>query len=254
MISIIIPVYNHAEELKACLASLERQTLQDFEVIVVDDGSTVPCVIPSGAAAEPRDLDPGSQIPPLVADSSVGMTESIRLIRFETNRGAPVARNEGFRQAKGEMVFFLDADAELAPNALARLKQALEEHPEAAFAYPSFRFGMKLFRGREFDVEALRKQNYIHTSALIRREAVPEFDESLKKFQDWDLFLTMAERGAKGFWVDEVLLSFKPRRDGISQWLPAFVHRMPWPILGWMPREIRRYREAEAIIRKKHKL
>jgi hypothetical protein len=66
--------------------------------------------------------------------------------------------------------------------------------------------------------------------------------------------LTLAEQGKIGVWVDETLLSFKPRRDGISQWLPAFVHRLPWPILGWIPREVRRYREAEVIIRKKHKL
>ena len=252
MISIIIPVYNHAEELKACLASLERQTEKDFEVIIVDDGSLVPCVIPSGAAAEPRDL--------FVPDSKRFLlgaprrNDRTQLIRFEMNKGAPAARNEGFRLAKGELVMFLDADAVLVPSALARLKQALAEHPEAAFAYPSFYFGRKLFRSRAFDVEALREQNYIHTSVLMRREAFPGFDESLKKFQDWDLFLTMAEKGLKGVWVDETLLSFKPRRDGISQWLPAFVHRLPWPILGWMPREVRRYREAEAIIRKKHKL
>ena len=241
MISVVIPVYNHAKELVACLASLERQTFQDFEVIIVDDGS-VPAVVLSPT----KDLTRSEILHSVQNDT--------RLLRLPENKGAPAARNEGFRRSKGEFVIFLDADAVLEPRALARLKQALDEHPDAAFAYPSFRFGMKLFRGREFDVEALRRQNYIHTSALIRREAFPGFDESLKKFQDWDLFLTMAEQGKKGVWVDEMLLSFTPRRDGISQWLPAFVHKMPWPILGWMPREIRRYREAEAIIRKKHGL
>ncbi|MEK7473470.1 MAG: glycosyltransferase [Patescibacteria group bacterium] len=229
-ISVIIPVFNHAEALTDCLRSLETQTVQDFEIIIVDDGSAVP-----------------------VANAT---------IRFEKNRGAPAARNEGFRRSKGEYVIFLDADAVLRPDALEKMMKALESHPEADFVYPSFRFGWKTFKGRPFDEKALQASNYIHTSALIRRAAFPGFDESLKKFQDWDLFLTMAERGpapygagrgSRGIWIDEVLFSLKAHGT-MSNWLPSIAYRIPWPIFGWTPRTMKSYREAERIIREKHGL
>lgn len=230
-ISIIIPAYNHAQELAATLESLREQTEQDFEVIVVDDGST------DGTA------DLFSAHTPLFPYT---------FIRFEENRGAPAARNEGFRNSSGEFVMFLDADAILIPAALQKMAQALETHSDVSFVYPSFHWGNRLFRGRIFDPEALKDGNYIHTSALIRREAFTGFDEALKKFQDWDLFLSMSKQGSVGLWIDEPLYRITPRKQGMSQWLPAFMYRLPWFVISWQPRTIRRYREAEARIKSKY--
>jgi glycosyltransferase involved in cell wall biosynthesis len=227
-ISVIIPVYNHGDELTACLASLQTQTEQDFEVIIVDDGSDVAPVIPADAG--------------------------IQLITFNKNLGAPAARNAGFHRSKGDFVIFLDADAILKSHALQRMVETIEKYPEVDFVYPSFKFGRTIFTGQPFNIEALKKQNYIHTSALIRRNGFPGFDESLKKFQDWDLFLTMVEKGSVGFWIDEVLFSLKPRKTGMSQWLPAFAYKLPWEKIGWMPKLVKKYKDAEAIIRKKHNL
>ncbi|MCC6563505.1 glycosyltransferase [Candidatus Uhrbacteria bacterium] len=220
-ISVIIPVFNHADALRACLRSLEKQTIQDFEIIIVDDGSDTPVM---NAA-----------------------------VRFEKNKGAPSARNAGFAQSKGEYVIFLDADAVLRPDALEKLKTALDKHPEADFAYSSFKFGFKTFSSFPFDRELLRRSNYIHTSALIRRETFPGFDESLKKFQDWDLFLTMVEAGKRGIFVYEVLFSLKTKGT-MSQWLPSLTHFVPWPLFGWMPKSVAKYQTAEKIIREKHRL
>ncbi len=239
-ISVIIPVFNHAEALAECLRSLERQTFQDFETIVVDDGSTVPVIL-----NEVKDL-PRSEI-------LRSAQNDVQLTRFEKNKGAPAARNEGFRRSKGEFVIFLDADAVLRPDALECMLGALKTHPEADFAYPSFRFGWKTFQGRPFDENALQSSNYIHTSALIRREAFPGFDESLKKFQDWDLFLTMSERGSRGVWIDEILFTLK-RHGTMSNWLPRVAYRIPWPVFGWTPNTIKGYRAAERVIREKYGL
>lgn len=228
-ISVIIPVYNHGDELAACLRSLERQTVKDFETIIVDDGSMTP-----------------------VLDSRLRGNDRATLIRFDQNRGAPAARNAGFGASTGEYVIFLDADAELVPEALARMSEALDRHPEIDFAYPSFKFGFKTFKSQPFDVAVLKQGNYIHTSALIRRSAFPGFDESLRKFQDWDLFLTMAEQGKRGFFIDEILFSLKPRKTGMSQWLPSFAYDLPWHVVGWMPRLVKKYKDAERIIRQKH--
>jgi glycosyltransferase involved in cell wall biosynthesis len=231
MISIIIPTWNHAEALAHCLASLEEQDEKDLEVIVVDDASTdkTEAVLRQHRASYP-----------------------FHTVRLPENRGAAVARNEGARMATGRYFLFLDADVELRPDALTKMRQALEADPEAAFVYASFRFGWKRFKGQLFSLTALKKKPFIHTTSLLRRTVFPGFDERLKKFQDWDLWLTIAERGGKGVWIPEELFTVAAREEGMSHWLPSIVHRLPWPIAGWMPREVAAYRYWEGIVKQKH--
>lgn len=231
LVSVIIPTWNHLPELLECLKSLARQTYTTFEVIVVDDGST------DGTAERMQ----GYMAP-----------FPLRVHLMPHNRGAAAARNEGAKLAKGEGLLFLDADAVLVPHAIQQMVQVLLDHPEAAFAYSSFRFGWKQFRSRAFDVAELRKRPYIHTTSLMRKAAFPQFDESLKKFQDWDLWLTIAERGGMGIWIPEELFRIKVRREGMSRWFPSFFHVLPWQWIGWMPQEIERYRHWMKIIKQKH--
>ncbi len=231
-VAIIIPCHEHAAALRRTLAGVRNQTFKDIEVMVVDDGSS------DHPEAVVKDF---SDLP-------------IRVIRFETNRGAPAARNEGARLSTVPYLLFLDADATLRPGAVASMAAALEAQADADFVYGDFQWGRKAFRGKPFDVDALKKANYIHTSSLLRRSTFPGFDESLKRFQDWDLWLTMAGRGSKGLYLHEVLFAIEPRGNGMSQWLPAFLFKVPWDWIGWMPRAMRRYKEAEAVIRKKHKI
>lgn len=230
-ISVVIPCYNHAQMLQRTLEALSRQTLMPTEVIVVDDLSSD---------------DPESIV------KSFEARLPIRFLRLRHNHGAPYARNEGARLTSGEFLMFLDADAELVPNALERFAAALNTHPQADLAYANFLWGMKLFRSQPFDVEALKQANFIHTSSLIRSKAFPGFDETLKKFQDWDLWLTMAEKGSRGIWIDAELYRIEPREQGMSRWLPRIAHRIPWEKLGWTPQEVLKYRTAEAVIRAKH--
>ncbi len=231
-ISVIIPCYNHAKTIAMCLESLFAQSLAPSEVLVVDDGST-------------DELD--ASLAPYLS--------RIKLIR-QKNGGGPVARNRGFRESTGAFVMFCDADACLRRDALERLFRALKDHPGAAYAYASFRFGWKKFPLGAFDADRLRKHNYIHTGSLIRREKFPGFDETLKRFQDWDLWLTMLERGDVGVWVPELLMRARVSlvRGGISNWLPKLAYRIPWKRLGWKPRRVAEYEAAADIIRKKHRL
>ncbi len=235
-ISIIIPVYNHAKELSLCIASLRAQTLPPREVIVVDDGST----------------DGSADVAEKEKQYS-GPWQRFEVIR-ESNQGAPTARNRGFAASQGSLVLFSDADIEWKPDALEKLSYALKQHPDASYAYSSFHFGWKLFRSGPFDPERLKRVNYIHTSALIRREHFPGFDPALKKFQDWDLWLTMMEQGHPGVWVDEPLFRIQPRRSGMSHWYPSFMYKIPWQQFGIRIPEVERYKQAEQIIRKKHRL
>lgn len=231
LVSIIIPAYNHRDALTTCLASLEAQSYQEIEIIVVDDGST------DGTEAR---------------FASRASTRPYLFIRRDQNNGAAAARNRGAEAATGDALLFVDADAVLRPDAVLKLMQALKASPEAAFVYSSFRFGLKAFRVGPFDPDALRRGPLIHTTALVRRSAFPGFDESLKKFQDWDLWLTVVERGGAGVWIPEQLFRVSVRKGGISSWLPSFMHQIPWPILGWTPREVARYRHWKSVVKKKH--
>jgi len=235
-IAVVIPCWNHAKTLEKTLEALCRQTMLPKEVVVVDNNS---------------DDNPGDVVEKFKSRLPVSC------VVYKEKQGAPAARNEGARLTNAPFLLFLDADIELKPDALETMRRALEQHSEASFTYSDFYWGHKLFKGRDWDSAALKRMNWIHTSSLIRREAWVLFDESLKRFQDWDLWLTLAENGKKGVWIQKPLFKVTEaagRKGGISRWIPGFVHRMPWPILGWMPGEIKRYREAENIIKQKHHL
>lgn len=232
-ISVIIPVHDHADELVSTLRALSMQTLLPQEVIVVDDAS--------------------SDRPEEVANAADLRSLVTKWIRLETNRGAPIARNTGFDVSTGEFVIFLDADASLRVDGLSLLSEALQAHPEASYAYSAFRFGGKTFHGQRFSPQALARGNFIHTSALIRRDAFPGFDPSIRKFQDWDLWIRIARAGGTGVFVPEVLLDIQARKTGgMSRWIPADAYRLPWQVVGWIPETVEKYHCARQVIQEKH--
>jgi glycosyltransferase involved in cell wall biosynthesis len=208
------------------LSSIRAQTYNNLEIIIVDDGST-------------DDLD-------RVLQPCLGQ---IKLIK-QANQGAPVARNVGFDSSQGELVIFCDSDVIMRPDCLQKMVEALLKNSEAAFAYCSFNFGWKKFRLYPFTIERLRRMPFITTTSLIRRECFPGFDVALKKFQDWDLWLTIWEKyGRGGVWIDEIL--FKVITGGtMSSWLPGFVYKLPFI----KNKNVDKYKVAREIIKKKHNL
>lgn len=231
LISIIIPVYNQAKELALALDSIRKQTHPNLEVIVVDDGS-----------------DKNFQF------SIFNFQKKIPTQYFrQENKGAPAARNKGFELSKGEHVIFWDADITGKPEMLEKLEKALKANPEASYSYSDFYFGKKKMKAGEFDSERLKQNNYITTTSLIRREALVPFDENLKRFQDWDLWLMMLEQGKKGVYVPGFLFKAKPGGT-MSSWLPSFAYRKPFKWLPGVKRRVEEYEKAKEVVRKKHKL
>lgn len=117
-ISVIIPLYNKGKYIARALDSVFSQTYQDYEVIVVDDGST----------------DTGPQIVQKYKDPR------LRMIR-QKNAGPGTAKNHGIHEAKGEYVAFLDADDEWLPEFLRIAYNALQKYPDCDLCVTSFYYG-----------------------------------------------------------------------------------------------------------------
>ncbi|MFA7365471.1 MAG: glycosyltransferase family A protein, partial [Patescibacteria group bacterium] len=156
MISIIIPVYNGEKTLIETIKSIEKQSYRDFEVLIVNDGSS------------DKTLEVFEKF-----SNNYKLENNYYFINQE-NKGAPAARNRGFKDSRGEYLLFCDADATLKPNTLEKMLKTLENDPTASYCYSSFLRGKKTFKLSPFDPEKLKKMPYIHTMSLIRREHFPE--------------------------------------------------------------------------------
>jgi glycosyltransferase involved in cell wall biosynthesis len=230
MISIVIPVYNQAKKLEKCLASIKNQTYENYEIIIINDGST-------------DNIEEIYQKYKNLFGLKIDITSQV-------NSGSNSARNIGFKRAKGEFLLFCDADLILNLDMLKVMHNMLVYNLDASYVYSSFLYGHKKFKLWPFDAEKLKQMPYIHSTSLVRREHFPKngWDESLKRLQDWDVWLTMLENGHTGIWIDKIL--FKVQSGGtISNWLPSFFYKL----LPFLPK-VKKYKQAVNIIKKKHNL
>jgi glycosyltransferase involved in cell wall biosynthesis len=179
---VIIPTYQRRELVMRAAASVLRQTHRDFELIVVDDGST---------DGTERALAP--------------FAGGLRY-HWQPNRGVSAARNAGIELARGSIVAFLDSDDRMLPDHLAVLTGALARHPTAVLASTC---PFHLFAGREraSDARLVDFRGRLFESRVIglpmcvavRRDAlftVGGFDERMKAGEGGDLFLRLATVGA----------------------------------------------------------
>lgn len=246
LISVIIPIYNHAEALEKSLRTLFAQTHRPLEIIAINDGSTdnvEPVLRKLTQSVIPA--------PCLPAGRKAGIQEGVTFKYItQTNQGAPAARNRGFAESTGDFVICWDADTVARPDMLAKMLLALTDNPQASYAYSDFQFGWKKFTGREFNADELRKNNFIDVTSLIRRADFCGFDTNIKRFQDWDLWLTLLDKNKTGVYVPELLYKkLVGKRKGISGWLPRIAFKLPWK-----SEAVRRYETAKKIVETKHGL
>lgn len=189
-VSIIIPAYNQAGYLGAAIQSALGQSYGDVEVIVVDDGSTDNTRAVVEQMADPR----------------------LRYV-YQENRGLSAARNTGIRQARGAYLSYLDSDDLFLPEKLALLLAVMAERPEVGLAAGQARpideaggqAGALFDRPLPADERDLLLHNPLHVgSVLVRRswqERAGFFDESLRSYEDWDMWLRLARLGCPMAWV-----------------------------------------------------
>jgi glycosyltransferase involved in cell wall biosynthesis len=198
-VSVVIPCYNLGAYIGQTIASVRAQTMRDFEIVIVDDGSTDEATIRILDRLSPSD---------------------IRLIRTE-NRGLSAARNTGIRASRGRFLCCLDSDDLLEPSCLGKCVAALDADPGLGFVS----FGYRMFGGEEGEIRpgALSLLDFLVTncsppSAPFRREAWERaggYDESFRGYEDWDFWIGVLEAGYRCRVLDEVLFSYRVRPDSL---------------------------------------
>lgn len=238
-INIVIPVHNQARKLIECLKSIQKQTFQDFSIIIIDDGSTDDFKTAVESWLRKENLQ--------AKDPSREISTKTKIF-VQKRLGPNAARNRGAKECLGEYILFCDADIVLHKNFLEKTYTKLKNQKEASYCYTSFKYGWKKFKLFPFDAQKLKEMPYIHTTSLIRRKDFHGFDENIKRLQDWDMWLTMLEKGFVGVWIPEVL--FKVKSGGsISRWVPKFFIKH-----FKNSKKVKAYWEAIGIIKKKHKI
>jgi glycosyltransferase involved in cell wall biosynthesis len=215
-VAVVVPCFNDAATLPDTLESLRSE--EPHELVVVDDGSDDPATL--------RVLEQAA-------------ANGVHVVR-QDNRGAAAARLAGVHATSAPYVFPLDADDLLAPGALTALADALDTNPEAVFAWGDEEtFGeAKLYRKQASSLDhwLITYLNEIPASSLIRRDALLAVGgwQSMGH-EDWDMWMSFAERGWSGIRIPRVTVFF--RLHGARRW----------------SRIIRRYEELYGEFRQRHR-
>ena len=185
LISVVIPAYNSEATILETINSVLQQTYGNFELIVINDGST---------------------------DKTLQLLETIKDSRLKiysyANGGLSTARNRGIAKAQGEYISFLDADDSWTSDKLESQLTALQKHPDAALAYSWVYFQYETATDSYADTSSyftgdiyaeLLLKNFLHngSNALIRNNVIKEigcFDPKLKAVEDWDFYLRIAAK------------------------------------------------------------
>tara|TARA_R110002072_G_scaffold199399_1_gene356979 strand:- start:2709 stop:3575 length:867 start_codon:yes stop_codon:yes gene_type:complete len=199
--SIIIPIYNGEQTLETCLDSVASQTFKDFELILVNDGST----------------DASEEI---IQDwISLHLELDIKLVEQE-NLGLGKARNSGIEIAQGQYICFLDCDDIWTVNKLSEIAFLLKENPALKFIYHSvLEFGQQAYKKRKSyplqdKMELLLQGNPIVPSSTVLESSLAKenpFSENLDFHGAEDLLLwfSLMEKGEAPYFLNKFLTSYR---------------------------------------------
>jgi glycosyltransferase involved in cell wall biosynthesis len=197
LVSVVVPALNDQDTIEKMLTSLQNQSLQDFEVIVVDDGK----------------------------DRTADITRDFGYTVIERDkRGIASALNEGIREANGRYIARQDADDTSEPNRLETQVNYLDERQDVGIVGTgAFLWDGSKRRGRRHVLEAvehadlLEKNHVIHGSVMMRKDILEEvggYDEDLDYIEDLDLWVRMA-RETKVRNIDKPLYNFTIHGESI---------------------------------------
>ena len=202
-VSVMIPYYNCKEYIVETIQSVLSQSHQNFEIIIVDDGS------------DPEHAD---YLREFLADKPA--------IRYavQNNQGVAAARNHAARLAGGKYFLFLDSDDLILPDYIEKCVTVLENNPDCKLVYPLaeyFDAQEGLWNLPDYDgLESLLMGNRFPSSVSMHRAedfaALGGFDENLTTHEDWDFWIRLLSNGGTVIRIPEVLFRYRKRRDGSS--------------------------------------
>lgn len=235
VVTVIIPTFNRATDLERAVDSVQNQSLVNWELIIVDDGST----------------DGTDRL----VNSYASSDERIRNVAHELNQGVSAARNTGIELATGEFVSFLDSDDEWDSNKLAAQVEFLSRHLDLAGCLTGV-----LWKDGEGSHETCppslepeemadamvsrRLTSFGSGSCLMVRTTAIEthtirFEEDWQAFEDWDFTTQVALAGGVGV-VESVLVTVHRTNSGTQrQWSPVNVIRTAPLLMSKYEREFR---------------
>jgi GT2 family glycosyltransferase len=198
-VSVVVPCYNGGRFVAQLLDSLRGQTFRDFEIIIIDDGSTDPATISILDAIDP----------------------SVRLIR-QPNKGLSAARNAGIAAAGADVVMPLDCDDRIDPPFLAEamaLMQAAPADVAIVLCHKHLAGAANGFLERHFNRFDLLFSNPIPSGVLLRKaawQAVGGYDETMRDgYEDWEFYLRLMLRGYRGITIPKPYLVYHVSTGGM---------------------------------------
>jgi glycosyltransferase involved in cell wall biosynthesis len=247
--SVVMPAHNAAATVEAAIRSVLLQSVQDFELIVTDDGSTDDTAARASSLNDPR----------------------IRVIR-QDGAGPSAARNAAIAVARGRFVSMIDSDDLWMPRYLETMGKALDENPQAGLAYANAwvldeatgRIRRKTHMDTQSSVQRpvgttilvsrLVDENFIFGLATVRRSVLEQvgcYDERLGYGEDFELWLRIVEAGFGAVRVPEPLAVYRRHsRSRTNQILRA--HEGVCQTYGVIVSEHPLDEEARAIARRRH--
>jgi glycosyltransferase involved in cell wall biosynthesis len=201
-VSVIIPCYNQGEYLETAVQSVLEQTHQNFEIIIVNDGSTDQATNQILARYD---------------------RPHTRVLHTE-NQGLAAARNNGIREAVGKYILPLDADDKIASNYLEKAINVLENTPEVGIVYSKAEtFGAVKgpWFAAEYSLRGMLLGNLIFCTALFRKEtwqAVGGYNPNMAHgWEDWDFWLSIIERGGEVYRIPEFLFFYHVKQISMAK-------------------------------------
>ncbi len=213
LVSVVIPAYNYGSFLADAVASVQLQTLADWECLIVDDGST------DDTESVARTL--------VTADRRVQY-------QYQPNRGLSAARNAGLARARGRYVQFLDADDLIEPAKLTIQVELMDREKSVDVSYTGYqRFnsetGARTGRYADLELSSDPLQDFLYRwqrglsipilCSLFRRELWPDglaFEERLRSKEDWIMWIDLARRGARFHFIDRDLALYRAHRRAMT--------------------------------------
>lgn len=198
-ISVVVPCYNGGRFLPQLIGSLARQTFRDFEIVIVDDGSTE-----DATRQALRNLDP-----------------SIRVIH-QDNKGLSAARNTGIAQARAELVMPLDCDDMIEPpfleEAIAQMRAAPAD-VAMVLCHKRLAGAANGLLERHFNRFDLLFVNPIPSGLLLRKatwQAVGGYDENMRDgYEDWEFYLRLMLNGYRGITMPKPYMIYHVSSQGM---------------------------------------